>query len=331
MVFIAGAFMRMRGGIENLFSSLSLIAEHALQIKDLLDFLAMKPTIVSSPSPITFRRPIRAGLEFRNVTFGYAGSPQPVLRNVSFRLDLGECLALVGENGAGKTTLVKLLARLYDPTEGQILVDGVDLRDYSQESLHREIGVVFQDFVRFDFLAKENIGLGQLNAMDDTARIRFAAEKSLADEVIRQLPKGYDQMLGRRFEDGLDLSIGQWKKIALARAYMRDAQILILDEPSSALDARAEHEIFKRFGELTLGKTTVLISHRLSSVRVANRILLLVNGSVHEQGTHEELMANRGRYAELFSLQASSYSPVRFQKTRLPGEAAGSDPSSPSY
>ncbi len=309
MVFIAGAYMRMRGVIESLFSSLSLIAEHALHIKDLFDFLAVRPTIVSPPSPAAFPRPVRTGFEFRNVTFSYPGSPYPVLSNVSFRLDAGECLALVGENGAGKTTLVKLLARLYDPTEGQILLDGVDLRDYSQESLHREIGVVFQDFVRYDFLAKENIGLGQLESIDDIGRIHIAARKSLADQVIARLPNGYDQMLGRRFESGLDLSSGQWQKIALARAYMREAQILILDEPSSSLDAQAEHEVFKRFGDLTQGKTTVLISHRLSSLRIADRILLLANGSVHEQGTHDQLIANGGRYSEIFSLQASGYLP----------------------
>lgn len=309
MVFIAGAFMRMRGGVGSIFSSLSLIAEHALHIKDLFDFLAVKPTILSPPSPTPFPRPIRAGFEFRNVTFAYAGSPKPVLHNLSFRLDAGMCLALVGENGAGKTTIVKLLARLYDPTEGQILLDGVDLREYPQESLHREIGVVFQDFFRYDFLAKENIGIGQLKAMDDMTRIRFAAEKSLADQIIARLPKGYDQMLGRRFEDGLDLSTGQWQKIALARAYMCEAQILILDEPSASLDVQAEHEVFMRFSELTQGKTTVLISHRLSSVRIADHILHLANGSLHEQGTHAQLIANGGRYAELFSLQASGYLP----------------------
>ncbi|HEY4090683.1 MAG TPA: ABC transporter ATP-binding protein [Luteibacter sp.] len=307
LVFVSGAFMRMRSVVESVFSALTLVGEHALHIKDLFDFFAVKPTIVSPPSPVTFPRPIRSGFEFRNVSFAYAGSSKPVLKNVSFRLGAGECLALVGENGAGKTTLVKLMARLYEPTEGQILLDGVDLRDYSQESLHREIGVVFQDFVRYDFLARENIGLGQLDAIDDDQRIRFAAEKSLADQVIERLPHGYDQMLGRRFDEGLDLSTGQWQKIALARAYMRDAQILILDEPSASLDAQAEHDIFKRFGELTQKKTTLLISHRLSSVRMADRILVLANGCVREEGTHEQLMASGGRYSELFSLQASGY------------------------
>lgn len=307
MVFVSGAFMRMRTVLEGLFASLALVAEHSLHIKDLFDFFAVKPTIVSPPVPQDIPQPIRKGFEFRNVSFAYAGSAKPVLEDVSFHLRAGECLALVGENGAGKTTLVKLMARLYEPTQGQILLDGIDLREYSQESLHREIGVVFQDFVRFDFLAKENIGLGRLDAMGDELRIRSAAERSLADEVIERLPRGYDQMLGRRFDEGLDLSTGQWQKIALARAYMRDAQILILDEPSASLDAQAEHDMFQRFGELTEQKTTLLISHRLSSVRMADRILVLADGRVHEQGTHAQLMATGGRYAELFALQASGY------------------------
>jgi len=309
MVFISGAFMRMRGVIESIFASLSLIAEHALHVKDLFDFLAVKPTIVAPLVPVEFPKSIQRGFEFRNVSFAYAGSVKPVLRDVSFRLNVGECLALVGENGAGKTTLVKLMSRLYEPTSGQILLDGVDIREYTQESLHNAIGVVFQDFVRYDFLARENIGIGRLDAMDDESRIHLSAEKSLADELIKKLPRGYDQMLGRRFEGGLDLSTGQWQKIALARAYMRDAQILILDEPSASLDAEAEHEIFRRFGELTQRKTTLLISHRLSSVRMADRILVLADGCVQEQGSHEQLIASGGRYAKLFSMQASGYLP----------------------
>jgi ATP-binding cassette subfamily B protein len=309
MAFVAGAFMRMRGVLESIFSSLSLIAEHALHIKDLFDFLAVKPNIESPRVPAPFPLLLRSGFEFRNVTFAYAGSDKAVIRDLSFVLRAGECLALVGENGSGKTTLVKLLTRLYDPTEGQILLDGVDLREYSQQDLHQAIGVVFQDFVRYDFLAKENIGLGQLDAFEDTDRIKAAAAKSLANAVIERLPNGYDQVLGRRFEDGVDLSTGQWQKIAIARAYMRGAQILILDEPSASLDAQAEHEVFKRFGELTQGKTTLLISHRLSSVRMADRILVLEDGVVHEQGTHDQLMASGGRYAELFTLQAAGYLP----------------------
>ncbi|MGY3228930.1 ATP-binding cassette subfamily B protein [Luteibacter sp. HA06] len=309
MAFIAGAFMRMRGVLESIFSSLSLVAEHALHIKDLFDFLAVRPSVQSPEAPTPFPQTLRSGFEFKNVSFTYAGTDKAVISNLSFELRAGECLALVGENGSGKTTLVKLMTRLYDPSEGQILLNGVDLREYSQHELHQAIGVVFQDFVRYDFLARENIGVGQLDAINDLERIRSAAGKSLAHAVIDRLPKGYDQVLGRRFEDGVDLSTGQWQKIAIARSYMRRAQILILDEPSASLDAQAEHEVFKRFGELTEGKTTLLISHRLSSVRMADRILVLSDGGVQEQGTHDQLMASGGVYAGLFALQAAGYLP----------------------
>jgi ATP-binding cassette subfamily B protein len=216
-------------------------------------------------------------------------------------------LALVGENGAGKTTLVKLLARLYDPTEGRILLDGYDLREYDVYELRREIGVIFQDFVRYQLTAAENIAIGRIDEKDDQSRIEQAARLSLADQVIKTLPNGYEQVVGRRFANGIDLSGGEWQKIALARAYMREAQVLILDEPTAALDARAEHEVFQRFADLTSGKSAVLISHRFSTVRMAERILVLDKGELFELGTHEELLAQDGRYAELFALQASRY------------------------
>ncbi len=216
-------------------------------------------------------------------------------------------LALVGENGAGKTTLVKLLARLYDPDEGRILLDGHDLREYDLGALRANIGVIFQDFVRYHLTAAENIAVGRIEARDDRARIVTAAERSLADEVIAKLPAGYDQIIGKRFRTGVDLSGGEWQKVAIARAYMRDAQVLILDEPTAALDARSEFEVFQRFKELSEGKTAVLISHRFSSVRMADRILVLADGKVESMGTHEELLAQGGRYAELFELQAAGY------------------------
>src|SRR5207249_775463 len=216
-------------------------------------------------------------------------------------------IALVGENGAGKTTLVKLLARLYDPDEGRILLDGVDLRDYDLDSLRKNIGIIFQDFVRYDFILRENIGVSQVEALDDDARIREAARRSLADSVAQRVPQGFDQMLGRRFDNGVELSGGEWQKVALARAYMREAQVLILDEPTAALDARAEYEVFLRFAELTKGRMAVLISHRFSTVRMADRILVLDKGEIREQGTHQELLAIRGQYAELFELQAAGY------------------------
>ncbi len=307
LTFLSGAFARSRGIIENLFSSFNNITEQAFYLQDLFDFFQTEPTIFSKPGALPPPRPIRSGFEFRGVSFAYPGSRRRVLNEISLRIDPRERIALIGENGAGKTTLVKLLARLYDPTEGSILLDGVDLRDYSAEDLRQEIGVIFQDYMRYDMLVKDNIGLGRIEKLDDQSRIEEAARKSLADPLIASLPGGYQQMLGRRFDNGVDLSAGQWQKIALARAYMRDAQVLILDEPTASLDARAEYEVFLRFTELTRDRMAILISHRFSTVRMADRILVLAEGAIREQGTHEELLALRGRYAELFELQAAGY------------------------
>jgi ATP-binding cassette subfamily B protein len=227
--------------------------------------------------------------------------------NINFNLPRGEKVALIGENGAGKTTIVKLLARLYDPTAGQILLDGIDLREYDVDDLRREIGVIFQDYMRYDMFVRENIGFGKIESLDDQDRIENAAYKSLAQTVVDRLPNGYSQMVGRRFEGGVDLSGGEWQKVALARAYMRDAQVLILDEPTATLDARAEYEVFQRFAELTRDRMAVLISHRFSTVRMADRILVLADGVIEEHGTHEQLLALGGRYAALFELQAAGY------------------------
>jgi ATP-binding cassette subfamily B protein len=218
-----------------------------------------------------------------------------------------ERIALIGENGEGKTTIVKLLTRLYDPTAGQILLDGIDLREYDLDDYASNIAVIFQDFMRYDMTAWENIAVGQIGARENLDQVELAAKKSLAEGVIKKLPNGYDQMLGRRFETGVDLSGGEWQKVALARAYLRDAQILVLDEPTAALDARSEHEVFERFAELTKGKMALLISHRFSTVKMADRIIVLEKGVIAEQGRHEQLMAHGGRYAEMFELQASSY------------------------
>jgi ATP-binding cassette, subfamily B, bacterial len=252
-------------------------------------------------------QPIREGFEFKNVSFQYLNSEKYAVKNLSFKLEAGEKLALVGENGAGKTTIVKLLARLYEPTEGVITLDGRDLRDYNPQQLREMVGVIFQDYIRFQMTAQENIAVGRIDELKNDPRIEDAATKSLADQVVTTLPDRYKQMLGKRFSGGVDLSGGQWQKIALARAYMRDAQLLILDEPTAALDARAEHEVFVRFAELTQGKSAVLISHRFSTVRMADRILFLEHGQLQELGTHAELMAKGGKYAELFSLQAKGY------------------------
>jgi ATP-binding cassette subfamily B protein len=250
---------------------------------------------------------MREGFRFEDVGFRYPGAERWAVRHLGFTLQAGEVLALVGENGAGKTTLVKLLARLYDPDEGRILLDGHDLREYDLAALRANIGVIFQDFVRYHLTAAENIAVGRIEAREDRARIVAAAERSLADEVIRSLPGGYDQVLGKRFRTGVELSGGEWQKVAIARAYMRDAQVLILDEPTASLDARSEFEVFQRFKELSEGRTAVLISHRFSSVRMADRILVLAEGQIEAMGTHEELLAQRGRYAELFELQAAGY------------------------
>ncbi len=274
---------------------------------DLFTFFDVRPSVVSKPGAGAVPRPLQSGFRFENVGFRYPGSERWAVRGLSFSFEPHERIALVGENGAGKTTLVKLLARLYDPDEGRILLDGVDLRDYDLDSLRKNIGIIFQDFVRYDFVLRENIGVSQVEALDDDARIREAARRSLADSVAKRVPQGFDQMLGRRFDNGVELSGGEWQKVALARAYMRDAQVLILDEPTAALDARAEYEVFLRFAELTKGRMAVLISHRFSTVRMADRILVLKGGELVDDGTHEELVARGGLYAELFSLQAAGY------------------------
>ena len=307
LTFLAGSFRRLRNLLEDLLIGFSQVAGQALYLDDLFSFFEIEPEIVSPRNPWPFPVPIRQGFIFEDVGFRYPGAERWAVRHLSFTLHAGEVLALVGENGAGKTTLVKLLARLYDPDEGRILLDGHDLREYDLEALRANIGVIFQDFMRYHFTAAENIAVGRIEARDDHARIVAAAERSLADEVIDKLPKGYDQIIGKRFRTGVDLSGGEWQKVAIARAYMRNAQVLILDEPTAALDARAEFEVFQRFKELSEGKTAVLISHRFSSVRMADRILVLAEGQIEAQGTHEELLARGGRYAELFELQAAGY------------------------
>ena len=312
LTFLAGSFGRMRGLLEGLLSSFSSVAGQALYLADLFDFFAITPRVVSVPGARPVPTPIREGFVFENVGFRYPGSETWAVRNLSLTLRAGEALALVGENGAGKTTLVKLLARLYDPDEGRILLDGTDLREIDLASLRDAVGVIFQDFVRYHLTAAENIAVGRIEARADRPRIETAAQRSLADTVVAGLAGGYEQTLGKRFRTGVDLSGGQWQKVALARAYMRDAQLLILDEPTAALDARAEADVFARFKDLTAGKTAVLISHRFSTVRMADRIAVLApgpdgGGQVAEIGTHDELLELGGTYAELFALQAAGY------------------------
>jgi len=299
--------MQAMANIQQAFSTASGVADQALFLTDLIAFFQMQPTVASKAGGLPAPSPITRGFEFRNVSFVYPGTDRRVLNNFSFTLRPGERVALIGENGEGKTTVVKLITRLYDPTEGQILLDGVDLCEYDLDDLHAEIGVIFQDFMRYEMTARENIAVGRIEVPHTAEEIAHAAEKSLASGVIARLHGGYDQMLGRRFETGVDLSGGEWQKLALARAYLRDAQLLILDEPTAALDARSELQVFERFAELTDGKMALLISHRFSTVRMADRIVVLERGQLVEEGSHAQLIALGGRYAAMFEMQAASY------------------------
>jgi ATP-binding cassette, subfamily B, bacterial len=307
LAFLSGSFLRLNGLFQQILLGFTQVAAQSMYLDDLFSFFEIEPEIVSPAVPKPFPAPIREGIRFENVGFRYPDTDTWALRNLSFTLKAGETLALVGENGAGKTTIVKLLTRLYDPDEGRVTVDGVDLREFDLKDIHAHIGVIFQDFIRYSLTARENIAVGRIEASEDQPRIDAAAEQSLASDVIAKLPEGYNQQLGRLFKQGRDLSGGEWQKVAIARAYMRDAELIILDEPTAALDAKAEAEVFSRFKGLAHGKTAVIISHRFSTVRMADRILVLDSGAILEAGTHEELVGLGGRYAELFELQAAGY------------------------
>jgi ATP-binding cassette, subfamily B, bacterial len=307
LTFLAGSFRQLRGLLDGILSRFTAVSQGAIYLKDFFDFFHIQPKIIHSAKALPFPDPIRQGFVFEQVGFKYANSENWANRHLSFTLNAGEKLALVGENGAGKTTLVKLLARLYDPTEGRILLDGHDLRDYNLAELRYNVGVIFQDYIRYQMTVSQNIAVGNVDEKENADLIVQSAKKSLADQLVQKLAGGYNQPLGKRFNQGVELSGGEWQKIALARAYMKNAQLLILDEPTAALDARAEYEVFQRFSELTKGKTAVLISHKFSTVRMADRILVLDNGELLEIGTHQELLNKNGRYAELFNLQARGY------------------------
>ncbi len=307
LTFLAGSFRQLRSLLEGILTRFTSVSQGAIYLRDFFEFFEIEPKIKAAAKPLPFPNPVKQGFTFEDVGFRYHNSEKWANRHLSFTLHAGEKLALVGENGAGKTTLVKLLARLYDPTEGRILLDGIDLREYDILQLRKHTGIIFQDYLRYQMSFAQNIAVGNIEEQHNRPLIETAAEKSLANLLAKKLPLQYDQSLGRRFNNGVELSGGEWQKVALARAYMKDAQLLILDEPTSALDARAEYEVFQRFAELTKGKSAVLISHRFSTVRMADRILVLDKGQLIETGSHEELLALKGRYAELFHLQAKGY------------------------
>ena len=307
LTFLAGSFRQMRSLLEGILTRFTNISQGAIYLNDFFEFFEIQPRILPVEGSLPFPIPLKTGFTFENVGFRYVNSDKWANRHLSFTLHAGEKLALVGENGAGKSTLVKLLARLYDPTEGRILLDGVDLKQYDLFDLRKNMGIIFQDFLKYQMTFAHNIAVGNIIEKDNRDLIKIAAKKSLADLLAKRLPNHYDQMLGKRFADGVELSGGEWQKVALARAYMKAAPLMILDEPTAALDARAEFEVFERFSELTKGKSAVLISHRFSTVRMADRILVLDQGELIEIGSHEELLHNGGRYAELFNLQAMGY------------------------
>jgi ATP-binding cassette, subfamily B, bacterial len=300
-------FRQGQSTFQSILTGIGNIYENNLFMANLFDFLGLKPQMGVAARNQALPGPLRRGIEFRGVGFRYPDSEEWALRDIDLTIRPGEKIALVGPNGAGKTTLIKLLSRLYDPTEGTILIDGIDIRELDPRDLRQRIGVIFQDFVRYHLPASENIGFGQIEALDKLEQIIESARKSGAHSIIENLPDGYQTMLGRWFHGGHELSVGQWQKIALARAFMRDAEILVLDEPTASLDAETEYEIFRRFQELTVGKMAILISHRFSTVRMADRIVVIQEGRIAEIGSHHDLLNQGGIYGHLFSLQAEGY------------------------
>jgi ATP-binding cassette, subfamily B, bacterial len=307
MVMYFGAFQRGQDFFRDALGGLASLYEDNLFLTDLQTFLDLKPQVADPVSPKRFPKPVREGITLDHVSFGYPGSARQVLDDITMVIHPGEHIALVGENGSGKTTLVKLLCRLYDPTGGAIRIDGIDLREFSTRELRREIGIIFQDYARYQLAVRDNVWFGNVDLPRESERIIEAANRTGADEVVRRLPDGYDTILGREFDNGAELSIGEWQKVAIARAFLRDTQMIVLDEPTAALDARAESEVFEHFHELARGRTAILISHRLSTVKMADRIFVLDRGRIVETGDHDELVGQGGTYARLFEMQARHY------------------------
>jgi ATP-binding cassette subfamily B protein len=307
MTLYLAIFRQGQSTFQAILSGTGAIYENNLFMANLFDFLSLKPQMSAAGGYRRLSVPLSGGIDFRGVGFRYPESEDWAIRDINLSIHPREKIALVGPNGAGKTTLIKLLSRLYDPTEGTILIDNIDIREIDPLQLRQKIGVIFQDFVRYHLPVSENIGFGQIDALDRMDRIIDSARKSGAHSTIEKLPDGYQTMLGRWFRGGHELSLGQWQKIALARAFMRDAEILVLDEPTASLDAQTEYEIFQRFRDLTVGKMAILISHRFSTVRMADRIVVIQQGRIAEIGSHNQLLKQQGIYAHLFSMQAEGY------------------------
>jgi len=319
------AAIQVQNSIQSVLGGFSGMYEHNLYLNNLVELMAMQPSMAVSTTPKAVPQPLRGEIQFDHVTFAYPGAESSALTDVSFTVAAGETLAVVGRNGAGKTTLFKLICRLYDPSEGRILIDGIDIREFEPAEIRRQIGAMFQDYVDYQATAAENIGLGNVPEITDRDAIVSASRQAGSDDLISNLPAGYDTALGKWFDAGVNLSGGEWQKVALARAFMReDARILLLDEPTSALDAQAEYDLFERLRSLTHGRTAVYISHRFSTVRRADRIVFLEHGRLVEEGTHEELMRLNGRYARLFRMQASAYTGEDVEI--LPEEAVSQSP-----
>lgn len=301
------AFRQAYGALWSVLNGFASLYEDNLYLSYLFQYLGLKPILIEPKNPQPLPRPMKKGIVFDRVDFNYPGTTRQALKNISLKIRPGEVIGLVGENGSGKTTLIKLLCRLYEPSDGRITIDGIDVRDLSIRELRKQISVIFQDYAKYHLTARENIWLGNIEYPLDGDEVLKAAQRSGADEVIKTLPKGYDTMLGKRFEDGEELSIGQWQKVSIARAFLRDSQLIVLDEPTSALDPKAEYEVFKKFKELLQHQSAVLITHRLSTVRMADCIYVLDKGKIVESGSHEDLMKLAGTYAHLFELQAKNY------------------------